>query len=173
MNSNILKSIGLDNLDPAIFIIGLILISMALLIYSVVINKKLNKLYVKYNNFIRGKDAESLEEIIYKRFDEVDRLVVADRVKNGQIEEIYNNLNIVYQKCGIVKYDAFNEMGGKLSFALCMLDKKDNGFVLNAMHSREGCYTYIKEISKGESAIELSENEKEALMNAINSGDVK
>ena len=169
MNSNILRSIGIENLDPAIYIITLLVVCIALLIYSICINRKLNKLYDKYNNFLRGKDAETLEEVIYKRFDEVDRLVVADRVKNGQIEEIYNNLNITYQKCGIVKYDAFNEMGGKLSFALCMLDKKNNGFVLNAMHSREGCYTYIKEVVNGESTIELSENEREALNNAIKS----
>lgn len=169
MDSNILRFIGIENLDPAIYIIALLVICIALLIYSTCINKKLNKLYEKYDNFLRGKDAESLEEIIYKRFDEVDRLVVADRVKNGQIEEIYNNLNIVYQKCGIVKYDAFNEMGGKLSFALCMLDKNNDGFVLNAMHSREGCYTYIKEIVNGTSIIELSENEKEALNNAMKS----
>lgn len=168
MNSNILESIGLKNLDPAIYIIVLLVMCIGLLIYNICINRKLNRLYDKYNNFLRGKDAESLEEVIYKRFDEIDRLVVADRVKNSQIEEIYNNLNIVYQKCGIVKYDAFNEMGGKLSFALCMLDKKNNGFVLNSMHSREGCYTYIKEIVNGESAIELSENEKEALNSAIN-----
>ena len=169
MDSNILRSIGIENLDPAIYIISLLVICVALLIYSICINKKLNKLYEKYNNFLRGKDAESLEEVIYNRFDEVDRLVVADRVKNGQIEEIYNNLNIVYQKCGIVKYDAFNEMGGKLSFALCMLDKKNDGFVLNAMHSREGCYNYIKDIVNGTSTIELSENEKEALNNAMKS----
>ena len=60
------------------------------------------------------------------------------------------------------------EMGGKLSFALAMLDKDNNGFVLNAIHSREGCYTYIKEIVKGESYIVLGEEEKEALRQAVN-----
>ena len=68
---------------------------------------------------------------------------------------------------GIVKYDAFNEMGGKLSFALAMLDGNDSGWILNAMHSREGCYTYVKEILKGESFVELSEEEAEALDKAI------
>lgn len=55
-----------------------------------------------------------------------------------------------YQKVGIVKYDAFHEMGGDLSFALTMLDENNTGWILNAMHSREGCYTYIKEVIKGE-----------------------
>ena len=71
-----------------------------------------------------------------------------------------------YQKVGIVKYDAFNEMGGKLSFALAMLDNNNTGWILNAMHSREGCYTYVKEIVKGESYIELAEEEAAALMGA-------
>ena len=54
-------------------------------------------------------------------------------------------------------------MGGKLSFALALLDNNDTGFVINAMHSREGCYTYIKEIIKGESYIVLGDEEKEAV----------
>ena len=58
-------------------------------------------------------------------------------------------------------------MGGKLSFALAMLDGKNNGWVINAMHSREGCYTYVKEIVKGESYVELAEEEAEALDKAI------
>ena len=72
-----------------------------------------------------------------------------------------------YQKLGIVKYDAFNEMGGKLSFALAMLDNNNTGWIINAMHSREGCYTYVKEIVKGESYVELAEEEAEALDKAI------
>ena len=48
-----------------------------------------------------------------------------------------------------------------------MLDEEDSGWVLNAMHSRDACYTYIKEIVKGESYIELAEEEKESLERAI------
>lgn len=48
-----------------------------------------------------------------------------------------------------------------------MLDEENSGWVLNSMHSREGCYTYVKEIVKGESYIELSEEEKESLEHAI------
>ena len=72
-------------------------------------------------------------------------------------------VKFTFQKVGLVKYDAFNEMGGKLSFSLAMLNESDNGFVLNAVHSREGCYTYIKEIIDGNSIITLAEEEQEAL----------
>ena len=59
-------------------------------------------------------------------------------------------------------------MGGKLSFSLALLNRKNDGFIINAMHSREGCYTYIKEIISGNSVILLSEEEKEALEEAVN-----
>lgn len=77
-----------------------------------------------------------------------------------------------YQKVGLVKYDAFREMGGNLSFALVLLNKQNTGFILNAMHSREGCYTYVKEIIKGESFIELAEEEREALEQAVNQDEM-
>ena len=54
------------------------------------------------------------------------------------------NFNLHIAKVGMIKYDAFHEMGGKLSFALCMLDKMDNGFLVNVMHSNDGCFAYIK-----------------------------
>ena len=54
-------------------------------------------------------------------------------------------------------------MGGKLSFAICMLDKNDNGCLVNVMHSNNGCFAYIKEIINGESFIELGDEEANAL----------
>ncbi len=84
------------------------------------------------------------------------------------MEELAQSFILAYQKIGIIKYDAFQEMGGKLSFALALLNKSNNGFVLNSMHSREGCYTYIKEIIDGKSYIKLSEEEKKAVDTAVN-----
>ena len=106
---------------------------------------------------------KSLEDSIIKRLDEVDELVAANSSIKKNIEELFANMKCSYQKVGLVKYDAFNEMGGKLSFSLAMLNGKDDGFVLNAVHSREGCYTYIKEIVGGNSIIVLADEEQEAL----------
>ena len=72
-----------------------------------------------------------------------------------------------FQKIGIIKYDAFNQIGGKLSFSLALLDENDNGFILNSVHSADGCYSYTKEIIKGECAISLGEEEKQALEMAM------
>ena len=68
-----------------------------------------------------------------------------------------------FQKVGIVKYDAFQQMGGKLSFSLALLDQNNDGFILNSVHSSEGCYSYTKEIKNGECAISLGSEEEKAL----------
>ena len=72
-----------------------------------------------------------------------------------------------FQKVGIIKYDAFNQMGGKLSFCLALLDENNNGFILNSVHSTEGCYSYTKQIVEGKSKIDLGKEEEEALKMAI------
>ena len=90
---------------------------------------------------------------------------------NGEeIEKIWKVMDKSLNKYGIVKYDAFEDMGGKLSFVLAMLDKNNTGFLLNAIHSRENCFLYIKEIVNGESYVVLSEEEVEALRQAVNFG---
>ena len=72
-----------------------------------------------------------------------------------------------YQKVGLVKYDAFKEIGGKLSFVLVLLTADNDGFLINSMHStNEGCYTYTKEIVNGEAFVILSEEEQQALEEA-------
>ncbi len=168
MNSELLNKIGIGEIDPAYFIIGLLVICLGLLIYIIATNKKIKTLNEKYKKFMSGKDGKTLENTIAKRFSQVDELINLDKTKDERLDEISENLQIAFQKIGIVKYDAFNEMGGKLSFALAILNKENTGFVINAMHSREGCYTYIKEIIRGESYILLGEEEKEAVDKAIN-----
>ena len=97
---------------------------------------------------------------------------VSNKVHAKRLKNLEEAMLKVYSKTGIIKYDAFNEMGGKLSFALALLDNTNNVFIINAIHSHEGCYTYIKEIVNGESYITLGEEEKKALANAINQDEV-
>ena len=68
----------------------------------------------------------------------------------------------MFSKYGVEKYDAFDDVGGKLSFALALLDQDNSGVILNAVHSRDNCFLYLKEIVKGESYVMLSQEELEA-----------
>jgi hypothetical protein len=120
-----------------------------------------------YASFMRGKNGMSMETSILTKFEEIDKYISISDKNTRDIKEIFKRIGGHYQKAGIVKYDAFLEMGGNLSFALTLLDEDDTGFIMNVLHSRDGCYTYIKEIIKGESYIELAEEESESLERAI------
>lgn len=160
------------NDNAAYFIMGFGILTIGLLIYSVILTLKNRKLNVKYMKFMTGASGENLEKQILSRFADIDQLKEDTRKINGELTKVKENLLITYQKVGVVKYDAFKEMGGKLSFVLALLDKSNNGILLNSVHSsREGCYTYLKEIIKGESFLELSEDERKALDMALNSSN--
>lgn len=149
--------------DSDYIIIGLAVICVILLIMIIVNLVETNKLKKKYQIFMKGKNAKSLEETLIERLNQIDSLIASNNANEDSIKKIFESLKFTFQKIGLVKYDAFNEMGGKLSFSLALLSESDNGFVLNAVHSREGCYTYIKEIIDGNSVLTLAEEEKEAL----------
>lgn len=160
---------GLFSVDTLYVILGMAVVMVVMLAFLIINSVKIKKMKLTYTSFMSGKDGKSLEEVILKRFKEVDELKKEDTAKKVQLDDINESLRYAFSKMGMVKYDAFNEMGGKLSFALALLDNRNNGFLINAMHSREGCYTYVKEIINGESYINLGEEEKKALNKAINS----
>ena len=144
------------------------MIAVILLIILVfILIRQLNIISRKYSAIMSGKKGADLEKIIRIRFKEMDKVKANAKRVTREHKEIKAKQSSCINKYGLVKYDAFNEMGGKLSFALVMLDGNNNGFVINAMHSREGCYTYIKEIINGESYIPLGTEEKEALNQAL------
>jgi hypothetical protein len=163
-NSNF-SSLGFD---PGVILVVLMLLMVFVLLYLVRVSMKLTRFEKRNKIFMRGKNAESLEQAFERKFLDVDKLVEVTKNQQIEINHLKEKLSKTCNKIGIVKYDAFPDVGGKLSFALAMLDNENSGFVLNTIHSREGCYTYIKEIVKGESYIVLGQEEKEALRHAVN-----
>lgn len=146
----------------------IVLAVLFLILFFMEINTKvkLKKLTRKYEQFMKGKDGVSLEKSILTRFEQMDSLWEQTKGNENAIRAIQKNLLKTYQKLGLIRYDAYGGMGGLLSFVLVMLDKQDNGYIINAVHSREGCYTYMKEITAGEAKMELSEEELKALEQA-------
>lgn len=171
MSSAFLDSLGLGYLDIGYILAGIagmsLLLFLLTLILLIVQMKKLSRLNRRLQKFMGGKDAKSLEEEISDIFEDNSKLKMAAERNRRDIRRLFHNMEFTYQKCGIIKYDAFKQMGGKLSFSLALLNRKNNGFVLNSVHSSDGCYTYTKEIKEGKSDISLGEEEEQALMMAI------
>ena len=100
---------------------------------------------------------------MHNAFEEIKALKASTDKNTKDIRILYKDVEGTFQKLGIVKYDAFQQMGGKLSYSLALLDGKDNGFIINSVHSSDGCYSYTKEIKNAASPISLGAEEEEAL----------
>lgn len=171
MNNSFLTNLGLGNLDIGIVLLVLAIINVVLVVICIANICSMSKLKKKYHKFMTGKAAKSLENEIAALFED-NKFIKSSVEKNKKdIRNLYKRLESTFQKVGIIKYDAFNQMGGKLSFCLALLDENNNGFILNSVHSAEGCYSYTKQIELGESKIDLGEEEKQALYMAMGMTD--
>lgn len=147
--------------------IALGVICLISIILSIVTLCKLKKLRRRVDALTRGKNAESMETRILEFFERIEDLESHEQGIEENIQKIKENLKITYQKTGMVKYDAFREMSGALSYSIALLDQENSGVLVTSMYSREGCYSYAKEIIHGECKLNLSEEESEALKQAM------
>ena len=164
MENSILNSLGFD---PGFLIIGMGILTLVLLIVTIVCFAQYKKLYRRYDFFMRGKDAETLEDVILDLIDEIRSLKAEDRANKDSMRTLNRNSRASLQKVGIVKYNAFKGMGGNLSSVVALLDYTNSGFILNCVHSREGCYIYVKVVDMGQTEIVLGNEEQEALEQAM------
>ena len=155
--SDLFSKVGID---LGVVVLLLIVLIIVMMIMTVSMSLRLSRLNQKYRSFMKGKDAQSLEKLFHQRFKEIE-------LTKKNLADLKKIQGMTLNKYGIVKYDAFDDVGGKMSFALAMLDKENTGFILNAIHSRDNCFLYLKEIVKGESYIMLSAEEIDALRQAI------
>ena len=168
MNSRILNFFNVK-LDAFIVFVSVVVVIMFIALFFLLLDYlKMRKRYVE---FMTGESGKSLEYTIYKRFREIDKLKAGQKDNDAQIAIIYDMLRRNYSKVGIYKYDAFNVenslSGGSISFALTLLNSRDNGFILNVIHNRAGCHVYLKEIKEAACEQVLAEEEKISLDMAL------
>ena len=164
MEGSILNNLGFD---PVYLLIASAVLTLILLVVTVMCLINMRKRYRRYDIFMRGKDAETMENLIVEQMNDIIDLKAQDRYNKDSIRTANKNSRAAFQKIGIVKYNAFKGMGGNLSFALALLDYTNTGFVLNSVHSREGCYLYLKDVERGETEVLLGAEEQEALEQAL------
>lgn len=167
MTSGIFTRMGLGGLDIGYVLIILTALVVAAIVMAIILLVQNHQLKDKYDRFMRGAKAKSLETEIQDLIKDVEDLTRTSKEHDIDIKELYHKHEGALQKVGLVKYDAFKEMGGKLSYGLAVLDENNNGFLINSVHSSTGCYSYTKKIKEGQSEIELSKEEETALERAL------
>ena len=159
----------IDILGSNTFLVVLICLNFLLLIGYIVNIIKISKLKNKYNNFMRKfSKNSSIEEDLIKYVDDVNNLKDETTKILNYCKNLDEEIDYFIQKVGIVRYSAFKDTGSDLSFALALLDEKNNGVLLNGIYSREMSNIYGKAIVNGKSEYTLSKEEEEALYKAIN-----
>ena len=141
------------------FVVNVILLIIVLA--NIILLVKLNRRYVKFMKQLGN--GNNIEEMLKKYLNDV-RDVKKD---NSEIKAYYTKLDSdiasCIQKTGIVRYNAFKDVGSDLSFAIAMLDRNDNGVIFNGLYGSESSNIYAKPIKNGVSKYQLSEEEKSAL----------
>ena len=151
-----------------IFIILIIAVIVLLLLTGWLI-LRLNRLQYRMQVFMRGKDGKSLEQNIVDRLQEIDKMSGRVNIHHSDLVALGHQISSTLTHYGIVKYDAFDDVGGKLSFVMTLLTKDNNGFIINTVHSTtdQGYFSYLKEVKNGVVDVELAAEERLSLEQAM------
>ena len=165
--------ISLIENNIVIFWAGTTFILILILLFLILLAIKNKKLERKYDRFMRGKDAENLEDSFFQAYDIIKELQQADKANKEDIAILKSVMSRTYQRMAIVRYNAFPGMGGNASCAVALITQGLDGLVLNIVHSRENCYFYVKTVHNAKPDILLGKEEQQALDEALKEKPIK
>lgn len=156
-------------------IITLILAASALFLlgWSISLQISLNSLKRKNKEIFSGKNIKNFEEVILSN-------VKSIRALDKDIQELYNISNQIntlafkgIHKIGLIRFNPFKEVGGDQSFAMALLNGKNNGTVISSLYTREGTRIYAKSVSQGKADKHPFTQEEEQAIKVALSGETK
>lgn len=158
----------LDFFENNISIIVIFAINIILFIAVIISNARISKMNKNNKLFMQklgtGKD---ISEDLNSYMDRIIALEEAISETHSYCKRLENNMKDCMQKIGMVRYNAYNDAGNDLSFAVALLDDKNNGVVFNGIYSREMSNIYAKPIIEGKCKYNLTKEENEALNKAM------
>lgn len=145
-----------------LFIISFVLlvINFIFLISNI---KKTNRLKIKYSRFMNGLSDRNMEELLENCLTNLNTVNAKNRDIEVKINDIERNLFQCIQKVGIIRFNAFDNVGSDLSFSIALLDNNDSGIVISGIYARDSSSTYAKPIVSGKSKYPLSAEEIQAI----------
>ena len=109
--SDLFSKVGID---LGVVVLLLIVLIIVMMIMTVSMSLRLSRLNQKYRSFMKGKDAQSLEKLFHQRFKEIDKLNKQNELTKKNLADLKKIQGMTLNKYGIVKYDAFDDVGGKV-----------------------------------------------------------
>ena len=167
---------GVEKMDTIIkymqnyetFIVIILVILVLVLLFFEILNKvEIDRLQKRYRKLMKGSSGKNIEEMLIDYNERVEKTT-------DNLKEIQNLCNTVetqiqgcVQKCAMVRYRAFEDVGSDLSYSIALLNNKNNGFILTGIYGRNESTTFAKPIENGISKYDLSDEEKSVLKEAL------
>ena len=145
----------LVNTHSAAIIIVLLLIVLVALGMCFSLQGRLNKLQKKYDFFTQGKEA-NIDVVLTDTLQELRALQDEHQKLHAQVQNCLQNIKIV-------RYDAFDAMGGEMSYSLLLTDANNKGIIMTSIYGREESRCFAKDIDNGKSSYPLAEEEQRLL----------
>ena len=155
-----------ESIQPWIGMATIVLV-IALLVYCIILHIRLGSLKKKYDFFMQGDNGASLERKLSVEVSEIRDAAKGLETMMTEQAAIRNIQSNTIQKIGFIKYNAFENIGNDLSFALTLLDGNNNGICISSIYGRNESRIFSKPIVKGKSLVSLSQEELESLNDAL------
>jgi len=149
--------------NDAYFVLGLSVLSLFLFTYAMILTRKLTNMSRKRGVKLEDSHVDDMIDHLGEQADAVNEIARRLEAISARQNELSNALSNCLQNTGIVRFDAFEDVGGEQSFALVLLDGNKNGVALSSLYARHDSRVYAKAISSGKGERPLSEEEQHAL----------
>lgn len=138
---------------------ALALIVIILIIWIALIHKKIKQLTA-------GANGTSLENIISENNRSIRQQKEVLNQHRNQIESLEDGILSTFQNIGVIRFNPFKDTGGNQSFAIALLNKKNDGVIISSLYTRERVNVFAKPIINGASEFKLTDEEQQALTKA-------
>ena len=148
------------NLGAAV--IGLAVLVLVLLVMLISVKGKLNTLQKKYDFFTQGESTD-IDTLLTNTLVELRKAKEDLAALTEKHKALREQVKGCLQTVKLERYDAFDAMGGKMSYSLLLSDENKNGVILTSVYGRDESRCYAKDLKEGKSEYTLAEEEKELL----------
>ena len=142
----------------------LILVLLILIVYTMV---RLSTMRARYREMMCGSETEDIEGMLIQHIHEVEQVAATNAHILEENELIRQFLRKTLVRTAMVRFRAFEDMGGDLSYAVAMLDANNDGVIFSSIFARADSRSYIKPIKNGSSEYSLTDEEKGVLREAM------
>ena len=153
-----------------IILLGIAIVVIVLIIISIALGVSNSSKIGAIMEYSEDKDLITAIDDYYKKVDSLAKTInnTSDAVMLARLASCENEAARSIKKIGIINFDAYDDVTGKLSFALTLLNDHNDGIILTSLYGHNSCNTYVRQVINGESSTKLIDEERLSLERAKN-----